>query len=290
MLFLIFDICLIDPEQSEFPRQQYVLIDIRSLQDSKVNGGGLIPRALQMDPEFLDNEDGLLAWMDHLDGTKGINLCLIDIPPGQESAFSLWRRLLLGEGDGLTSSSSQFSSKRSKIDTSFFRDESSRYLQLENEMIQEESHRMASQLAKILQQHHFPYVSVLEGGFPALVQQLHHSRGMVEPIVDNHQSELWERYLRDTGRHKYSCKYVSWKNWKDKRQTDSVKDADERSHDDNELELLPELTELDRLQIAYATATRLNHVHMASVLLERIQDQRKRAEGHVTSPLIQDRQ
>ena len=63
-----------------------------------------------------------------------------------------------------------------------------------------DSVRSALRLATLLQRESFPYVSVLEGGFPALVTQLHKQRGRVEPILIQHDPVQWTSFMEATGR------------------------------------------------------------------------------------------
>ena len=58
-------------------------------------------RAIQLEPEFLNRPEAFEIWLQHFDGTRGCNICIVDLPPAQWTGVALWRRLLLGEGDGL---------------------------------------------------------------------------------------------------------------------------------------------------------------------------------------------
>lgn len=88
---------------------QFVLIDIRSVTENDLSGGGLLSCAIRLDPEFLDKPDLFNVWMQHFDGTRGCNICIIDLPPVATTGLSLWRRLLLGEGDGVSGNSAYLS-------------------------------------------------------------------------------------------------------------------------------------------------------------------------------------
>jgi hypothetical protein len=88
---------------------QFVLIDIRSVAENDLSGGGLLSCAIRLDPEFLDKPDLFNVWMQHFDGTRGCNICIIDLPPVATTGLSLWRRLLLGEGDGVSGNSAYLS-------------------------------------------------------------------------------------------------------------------------------------------------------------------------------------
>ena len=63
--------------------QQFVIIDMRSFDDSAISGGGTIPKAIQLEPEFLNRPDAFDIWIQHFDCTKGCNITIIDLPPAQ---------------------------------------------------------------------------------------------------------------------------------------------------------------------------------------------------------------
>lgn len=44
-------------DYAAYTPQQYMVIDVRSSEDSVDVGGGLLPRAIQLEPEFLDRPD-----------------------------------------------------------------------------------------------------------------------------------------------------------------------------------------------------------------------------------------
>ena len=217
--------------------------------------------------------------MQHFDGTRGCNICIVDMPPARWTGFALWRRLLLGEGDGQSSNSgsgndggsssnmyapeyldnaddmemdvsgssagstgSQRSTKSGKGKAAEgrrdgsspdrgttasgrggrggggggggsrgmqrnaqaakqqIRDAQSRHARAEEEAVEADADRPAILLAQALQANSFPNVSVLDGGFPALVEQLVAVKGTVEPVVINHDRAKWTEFLRNTGR------------------------------------------------------------------------------------------
>jgi len=55
-------------------------------------------------------------------------------------------------------------------------------------------------LAYSLHRQGFPYISVLEGGFPALIEQLQLLRGTVEPVILDHDADRWVAFLQSSGR------------------------------------------------------------------------------------------
>jgi len=165
---------------------QWVIIDIRSHEDSIENGSGNMPRAIQIEPDFLEKPDAFDIWLQHFDGLKGCNICIIDLPPTNWSGVTLWRRLLLGEGDNsssnytsslLSSSSATNASARSNSNMNRS-DSSSRYHEDESAIAQYDMTRPAVQFALALQSNAFPNVCVLDGGFPALVEHLMLTKGM----------------------------------------------------------------------------------------------------------------
>ena len=166
-------------------------------------------------------------WIQHFDGTRGCNICIIDLPPAQWSGIALWRRLLLGEGDGTTHggylnrmdfddsrenlrrlegllAGKRFAADGRNISTLFTKpvteDAQSPYYKDEVTVRTADLNRPAVLLAIALQTHCFPNVCVLEGGFPALVDQLQSNRGTVEPVIINHDAAKWREFLRTTGR------------------------------------------------------------------------------------------
>jgi hypothetical protein len=80
-----------------------------------------------MDPNFLQNPDAVDIWIQHFDSTRGIPICIVDLPPVQSSSISLWRRLLLGEGDGFGPNAVRYTSTRQSIDLITHLDMESKY-------------------------------------------------------------------------------------------------------------------------------------------------------------------
>jgi hypothetical protein len=184
---------------------QYMLIDCRAVSECDQIGAGLIPKAIIMEPSLLDNSAVLEPWLQHLDSLKGCHIVIIDMPVIKLPGRALIRRLLFGEYDGLSPSSAIYgqynrgsasSGDNNMASTNFQRDEESPYAVAEEEIIIDDlNNRPGIRLAQALQQAHFPYVSVLEKGFPSLVAQLMHVRGDVEPIIINHDHVKWSQYM-----------------------------------------------------------------------------------------------
>ena len=55
-------------------------------------------------------------------------------------------------------------------------------------------------LALALQRAGFPYVCVLDEGFPKFIEELTAIAGSLEPIVLNHDPNKWEKFLISSGR------------------------------------------------------------------------------------------
>lgn len=259
--------------QSSTMNQQYVLIDIRNQQDSERNGSGIVPRAIPMDTEFLDQPDALTNWLQHVDSIIGCNICIIDLPPGKP--ISLWRRLILGEGDGFISTNHSLNNidndNNSDRNITSIRDLDSRFYEDEELALDDDKNRHAVKLAHILQNANFSNVSVLEGGFPELVKQLLLLRGSVEPLVINHNQEVWENFLLTSGREKYSLKTPTHQLSRNlfnlrlpvlgvNSNVSSVDTTENCSIDENLKR------EFDVAQIAYLTAVRLGHEYMSKIL------------------------
>jgi hypothetical protein len=207
-----------DSEDSISNMHQFVVIDLRAWGDIEASGGGSIPRAVHIEPDFLSAPDALDKWLDHFDGCRGSNIVIIDLPPMLASPSALWRRLLLGEGDGVSPSAalysgfsgfknaaslvSMFSAAAPKTLSPHKHRDDIKYTEVEKSAILDDTTRPAVELAKALQRNNFNLVSVLEGGYPALVEQLLLSRGEVEPVIVDFNMDVWTRFLHSTGRNK----------------------------------------------------------------------------------------
>eukprot|EP01038_Epipyxis_sp_PR26KG_P010762 gene10762-14453_t len=266
--------------------QQYVLIDLRSYEESITSGGGIIPRAIQLEPQFLNKPEAFNIWLQHFDGTKGCNICIIDIPPPpQWTGMALWRRLLLGEGDGtavlnehdlfdvyqsklMALLGNRFENNNRKNDSSSLRDEQSKFAKDESNVVTTDMSRPAFLLAAALQRNAFSNISILEGGFPMLVEQLVLSRGSVEPVIINHENEKWIQYLKSTGR-----EYNTIHNNKLlQRKANNLNNMmQEESAWKEELpKRLSDLTNKETLELALAVAQRLGHCNMITILEEKL--------------------
>jgi hypothetical protein len=288
----------LDPTASgsaNYVPQQYVILDVRSLEDSVTSGGGTLPRAVQLEPDFLNRPDSFDVWIQHFDGTRGCNLCIVDLPPSQWTGVALWRRLLLGEGDGMAAnflnqvsfddsqenvrrlegllSGKRFFSGGRSIEEAFtgpvHEDEGSAYFQEEVATRQKDFNRAATLLAITLQTHAFSNVSVLEGGFPALVEYLISTRGTVEPIIINHDDKKWQQFLRSTGR----LQDVPPKLKKTSIMANSSSSASTPWSPSKPNQGSPAsggTDELREIEIAISVASRLDHPHMLTILSDRL--------------------
>ena len=81
-----------------------------------------------------------------------------------------------------------------------FRDLESTYAAAEKAAIADDSVRPAVRLALALQRDSFPFISVLEEGFPKFIELLSSSSGSLEPIVLGHDAVKWDKFLTSTGR------------------------------------------------------------------------------------------
>lgn len=265
---------------SNYVAQQYVVIDVRSSEESIASGGGILPRAMQLEPEFLDNPDAFDVWVQHFDGTRGCNICIIDLPPPQWTGIALWRRLLLGEGDGMRvrSDFDNMDQNRRRLEAlvggrrslqsfvnplqSQHRDVDSKHAKEEEQVMYADLSRPAIMLAMALQAHSFPNVSVLDGGFPALVDQLLSTKGTVEPVVINHDTNQWEKFLQSTGRLNEGTKSKKGQKMTDVNNPETPGKLSRKEKD---------LTELERLEMAAVVAERLQHTSTLEILKEKIQ-------------------
>jgi hypothetical protein len=242
----------------------------------------------------LNQPDSFDVWIQHFDGTRGCNLCIIDLPPSQWTGVALWRRLLLGEGDGMAAnflntvsfddsqenirrlegllSGKRFFSGGRSIEETFtgpvHEDEGSTYFQEEVATRQKDFNRAATILAITLQTHAYSNVSVLEGGFPALVEYLMSSRGTVEPIIINHDEKKWRQFLRSSGR----LQDVPPKLKKTTMMTTSSSASSPRSPSrSNQVSSdSGETDELKEIEVAISVASRLDHQHMLTILSDRL--------------------
>jgi hypothetical protein len=280
--------------------QQYVIIDIRSYEDTALSGAGVLPRAIQFEPEFLNRPEAFNIWLQHFDGTRGCNIVILDMPEVKFTGVNLWRRLLLGEGDGALKYSKlldhydfgNIKENKKRLDALIAqrksqkttetqpRDKESKYYMEEEEILLSDLNSPAMILAIVLQRASFNKVSILEGGFPALIHQLISTKGKVEPVVVEHEPQKWVEYLKNTGRyHDYNllssasssnAQKIAGKLKKNQSITASVSSVDEESERImNRKE--QDLTPLERYEFALAVAERLQHATMAQILKDRIQ-------------------
>ena len=87
-----------------------------------------------------------------------------------------------------------------------FRDLQSPFAVAEKAAIADDNVRAAVRLALILQNHSYPLVSVLDEGFPKLIEQLTITTGTLEPVILSHDNYLWEKFLLSMNRNSQSMK------------------------------------------------------------------------------------
>ena len=85
-------------------------------------------------------------------------------------------------------------------DAAGFRDLESTHAAAEKAAVADDSIRPAVRLALALQRAGFPYVCVLDEGFPKFIEELTAIAGSLEPIVLNHDPNKWEKFLISSGR------------------------------------------------------------------------------------------
>jgi len=83
--------------------QKVIIIDLRPIDDNNDSGGGSIPTAIIMDPDFIDdkNNTSFDKWIQHFDSSRDFE-CLyviIDLlpPDAEASSNAIWKRLIFGE-------------------------------------------------------------------------------------------------------------------------------------------------------------------------------------------------
>ncbi len=285
--------------------EQIVLIDLRSQEDVHHSGAGVIPKAIQLEPTFMDHPDAFKAWLEHFDTTRGCRICIIDMPPVRQTEVALWRRLLLGEGDGFEStapnhkkgqdgtgagtgtgtSNGTDDGNRNKIASNIadkYRDmhvagmqregyasrgmadvessteEGSNIRNLMASTVEDDSVRSAVRLAKALHAESFQKVSVLEGGYPALVSCLRR-KGKLEPIIINHSSADWETYLMSTGRTEEEEAKLSIKHQQQQRLQREKNALNETKIQQQGPRRASDLNNLQKLEYSMKAAERLGH-------------------------------
>ena len=112
-------------------------------------------------------------------------------------------------------------------------------------------HRPALHLAAILQQAAFPFVSVLDGGYPELISYLVSSGDALEPLVINYDHSRYQAFMKIYGiplkdKGKIIEKNETTKNNKKVNNEQSV------------------------LNIALSVASRLKHRNMESILRDKV--------------------
>jgi hypothetical protein len=256
--------------------QQVVLIDLRTEEDAEGNGGGTIAKAIRLDPDCMNDPEMLSKWLQHFDGIKGCVICVIDMPPAQAPEVALWRRLLLGEGDGYAPGTINYGGDEAGgdgLDVSQrpMRDYESPFAKLEEATLRDDTQRAGMRFCMELQRNGFPYVSLLEGGFPSLVEALFNLRGTVEPIIIQHNAEAWQYYLRCSGRVQEIPRKSAGS--VDDNSSDGGSDGTKKSSGGKSatqfqfpVKKLKDMNELERAKTAYKVAVSLNHDRMAAVL------------------------
>jgi hypothetical protein len=126
-------------------------------------------------------------------------------------------------------------------------------------------------LARLLLQQGFSRVSVLDGGFPALVAQLYLSKGRVEPLIISHDHDKWANFLVVSGRNhvktdlQVAREHVG--------QTDGQRGnrgAPTERDGEGSIRRTRDMSELEVAAVALDVAIRLGHSHMRQILEQRV--------------------
>eukprot|EP00606_Chrysophyceae_sp_TOSAG23-5_P001141 GSChrysophyteH2.ASY1.ANO1.73.1 assembled CDS len=261
--------------------EQIMLIDLRSQEDVHHSGAGVIPKAIQLEPTFMDHPDAFKAWLEHFDATRGCRICIIDMPPVRQTEVALWRRLLLGEGDGFestapnhkkgqdgTGAGTEGYASRGMADVESSTEEGSNIRNLMASTVEDDSVRSAVRLAKALHAESFQKVSVLEGGYPALVSCLRR-KGKLEPIIINHSSADWESYLMSTGRTEEEEAKLSIKHQQQQRLQREKNALNETKIQQQGPRRASDLNNLQKLEYSMKAAERLGHKAFSAELQTR---------------------
>jgi len=282
---------------------QIVLLDVRSQEEINITGAGTLPKAISLEPDFLEHPAAFHQWLEHFDGTRGCRICIIDMGNsrmkpragqggsstgiGKESQtgdIALWRRLLLGEGDGDAGAQRNGAGKKGYardkhldahlkemqatgrvsrgVDDVSTQDGSGEDVrELTASTAAENALKPSVHFAQILLSETFKYVSVLEGGYPALVQRLMQQKGRLEPLVINHDTARWADYVHRTGStsegqrtssssssSSFAAKHINEKGNKHDHDTEYVR-----------LKKASDMTEIDKLVYAMRFAKRAKH-------------------------------
>lgn len=183
---------------------KFVIIDLRSAEEVMMSGGGSIPNAIHISPETLLHPDALEKCINDLESIRGLSICIIDM-----SGSQAWKKLLLGQGDEAAipkpdtnsspKSTASIWNKLRSTQRSSISDMQSPFESTEIAAINDDNTRPASRLASILQSHNFPLVMCLDGGFAAIVSQLHQSAVSTQPIIIDHDHAKWSNYFGRSG-------------------------------------------------------------------------------------------
>ena len=109
-------------------------------------------------------------------------------------------------------------------------------------------------------------MSVVEGGFPNLIEQLPSIlRGVVEPIVLDHDPVTWENFLCASGRRAAAEMAKEKERLKLEQANKAAAEKEEKER---------KLTKEEELRIALKTAERLNHKHMHYMIASRLKGEK----------------
>ena len=286
-------VCKGEQKSTDSEDGQIVLLDVRSQDEINITGAGTLPKAISLEPNFLEHPAAFHQWLEHFDGTRGCRICIIDMgnsrmkpragqggsstgtgTESQTGDIALWRRLLLGEGDGDAGAQRNVAGKkgyardkhldahlkemqatgrvsRGVDDVSTQDGGGEDVRELTASTAAEDALKPSVHFAQILLSETFKYVSVLEGGYPALVQLLMQQKGRLEPLVINHDTARWADYVHRTGSTSEKTSSFAAKHEK----------GSKHDHDTEYIRLkkASDMTEIDKLVYAMRFAKRAKH-------------------------------
>ena len=244
-----------------------IVIDTRSVAERKLTGcGGSIVGSIEIDyGDCSSDESGMKAWLaEHLENFKGVSeIIILDQPVVKVTNLALVKRLLFGEGDGVSSANvfytSASGSNQQQQQQWSQRDRgggSSQFSKSEAEAADDDASRPGVSLARLLQQHGYKYVSLGDGGVPGLVDQLLAAHGSVNGYLTEFNETKWHKWRSSAAGQIIKAKKVG-------------EDADENggeeaatTQDQSVRQQLAAMTDASKEELAIAVASRLGHNSM----------------------------
>lgn len=113
-------------------------------------------------------------------------------------------------------------------------------------------------------------MSVLDGGFPALVAQLYLSKGRVEPLIISHDHDKWANFLVVSGRNNVKTDLQIARESVKRTGGESQGKQHVRNIENGSIRRAQDMSDLEVAQVALDVATRLGHGHMREILERRV--------------------